>query len=269
MAVITETFGCGYCQSHSPVRRFPLLEKWRRVPSSSACGGRRVKHKEQPQDLAQVLAVVWSSSARSEGQTEPDSRYGLICARYDGRQIVRASEGFILPTLFVCLNVSPFAGEQKFRLSDVSVTNATIGRTVTVNFTLAVTEELADDPKMEVTVYRQNGRKISCPPRGGAWSAPLFHAQHCGKEEACVTPCSSVYKLCGGRSNAEKFLGQLWNNECPVPAMERQESASSRLNPMIQAIIGRAPTTITVEYKVKNGGSTVGCQSFKVRVDAA
>ncbi|XP_070383718.1 uncharacterized protein [Dermacentor albipictus] len=143
--------------------------------------------------------------------------------------------------------LTPCSSEQKFRLSDVSVMDATIGRTVTVNFTLAVTEELADDPKVEVTVYRQNGRKISCPPRGG----------------------SCVYKLCGGRSNAEKFLGQLWNNECPVPAMERQESASSRLNPMIQAIIGRAPTTITIEYKVKNGGSTVGCQSFKVRVDAA
>ncbi|KAH7933864.1 hypothetical protein HPB49_018352 [Dermacentor silvarum] len=136
---------------------------------------------------------------------------------------------------------------QIFRLSNVTIKDATISKTMTVRFTVTLTEALGDNPKLHLILRKKSGIKIPCLLGYG----------------------SCVYKLCGGTSNAEKFLGQLWNNECPVPARERQESASARLDPMIQLVIGRAPTTLTVEYKVKNGGSTVGCQSFDVRVDAA
>ncbi|KAL1477847.1 hypothetical protein MTO96_035428, partial [Rhipicephalus appendiculatus] len=164
------------------------------------CGGRT--------EQEQALASMWSNRCPIPTFEEtPVLQFPMLPA-------IQMIAG-IAPTR-ITIGFKVINGEQKFRLSDVTVEDATIGRTMTVNFTLTVTEELADEPKLEVTVIKQNGRKVSCPPRGGA----------------------CVYRLCGGTSNEEKFLGQLWNNECPVPATERRESTSARLNPMIQMVIG-------------------------------
>ncbi|KAL3218152.1 hypothetical protein MRX96_031714 [Rhipicephalus microplus] len=93
------------------------------------------------------------------------------------------------------------------------------------------------------------------------------------KSNALTIPClnnvgSCTYKLCGGTTSVEQQLGVLWNNQCPINPITVQQSITAQLDPLIQLVIGTAPTTITIELQIRNGGVTVGCQSFKVNVAA-
>ncbi|XP_077530158.1 uncharacterized protein LOC144142489 isoform X2 [Haemaphysalis longicornis] len=78
----------------------------------------------------------------------------------------------------------------------------------------------------------------------------------------------SNYELCGGHKRAEKELGRLWENKCPVPAMTAQQSISAKLSRAVKIFIGEAPVTMSVRLEVEDGGSTVGCQSFEVQIEA-
>ncbi|XP_050048210.1 uncharacterized protein [Dermacentor andersoni] len=135
---------------------------------------------------------------------------------------------------------------QKVMVNDVTIVNAKIGQTMTLNFTLVIKEPLTSNPTLAVTMKRQTGGSISCINDIG----------------------SCTYKLCGGTKDFEKKLAQLWNNQCPVPAITVQETIEAKLESFIQFLIGFAPTTITIELKVTDGGASVGCQSFKVNIAA-
>ncbi|XP_077492473.1 uncharacterized protein LOC144103688 [Amblyomma americanum] len=145
------------------------------------------------------------------------------------------------PTLTSC------SSSGKLKVSDVSITNAKIGQIMVVNVTLEVGESLRWNPSLEITMLKESGSRISCISDVG----------------------SCTYKLCGGTTSAEQELAKPWENRCPVPAITAQESIRAELNPIVQLVIGYAPTTISMELKVVNGGKTVGCQSFKVMIAAA
>ncbi|XP_077493522.1 uncharacterized protein LOC144104410 [Amblyomma americanum] len=144
------------------------------------------------------------------------------------------------PTLTSCSTT------QKAKVDAVTITNAKIGQTMIVNFTLIITESLGSNPTLQITMRKNGGSTIPCVNNVG----------------------SCTYKLCGGTSSVEQGLGQLWNNQCPVPVINAQESIKAELDPLIQLVIGFAPTTISIEFKVNNGGVVVGCQSFKVNIAA-
>ncbi|XP_037521178.1 uncharacterized protein LOC119397956 isoform X2 [Rhipicephalus sanguineus] len=92
---------------------------------------------------------------------------------------------------------------------------------------------------------------------------------HCFSADAYSYAMFHTYKLCGGTSSVEQQLGSLWNNQCPINPITVQQSITAQLDPLIQLVIGTAPTTITIQLQIMNGGATVGCQSFKVNVAAA
>ncbi|XP_077494781.1 uncharacterized protein LOC144105534 [Amblyomma americanum] len=131
--------------------------------------------------------------------------------------------------------------------NEVSITDAKIGETMILNYTLAISEILGSNPTLKVTMRKQNGDKIGCIRNIG----------------------SCNYKLCGGTSSVEQDLARQWNNQCPVPVITAQQSIVAKLYPIVQYFIGYAPTTIGIDLEATNGGTTVGCQSFKVNIAAA
>ncbi|XP_077530164.1 uncharacterized protein LOC144142494 [Haemaphysalis longicornis] len=145
------------------------------------------------------------------------------------------------PTLTSCSSV------QQVQVGAVTIQNAKIGQTMVINFTLTITQPLSSDPKLQVTMKRQSGSVISCIDNVG----------------------SCTYKLCGGTTSFEQSLGQLWNNTCPVPAITVTQTINAQLDPLIQLIIGFAPTTLNLQLQVTNGGSTVACQKFPVNIAKA
>ncbi|XP_077529182.1 uncharacterized protein LOC144141504 [Haemaphysalis longicornis] len=145
------------------------------------------------------------------------------------------------PTLTSCSSV------QQVQVGGVTIENAKIGQTMLLNFTLTISQALQSEPKMQFTFKKQSGSVIPCINGVG----------------------SCTYKLCGGTSSVEQKLGRLWNNVCPVPAITVQQSIKADLDSAIQLIIGFAPTTLNIEIKVINGGTTVGCQSFPVNIAKA
>ncbi|XP_075530853.1 uncharacterized protein LOC142563977 isoform X2 [Dermacentor variabilis] len=48
------------------------------------------------------------------------------------------------------------------QLSDLSITDAIIGKIVCVNFTLTIKKDLGEDPKVVVTLRRKDGSVIGC-----------------------------------------------------------------------------------------------------------
>ncbi|KAL1426035.1 hypothetical protein MTO96_018585 [Rhipicephalus appendiculatus] len=52
---------------------------------------------------------------------------------------------------------------------DVSVTDAQIGKTMIVNFTLDVKKELGSDPTLKVTMAKKDGSEIPCIADIGTW----------------------------------------------------------------------------------------------------
>ncbi|XP_075739131.1 uncharacterized protein LOC142784594 [Rhipicephalus microplus] len=115
-----------------------------------------------------------------------------------------------------------------------------------VNFTLIISTQLASNPTLKITMKKSNGLTIPCLNNVG----------------------SCTYKLCRGTTSVEQQLDVLWNNQCPINPITVQQSIEAQLDPLIQLVIGTAPTTITIELQIRNGGVTVGCQSFKVNVAA-
>ncbi|XP_050048212.2 uncharacterized protein [Dermacentor andersoni] len=133
---------------------------------------------------------------------------------------------------------------QVFRLSNVTIKDATISKTMTVRFTITLNETLGDNPKLKLVLRKKNGMKIPCFLGYG----------------------SCTYKLCDGTTEQERALTQMWENHCPVPVFEETPSIDAKVIPSIQLVTGLAPTTITIGFKVTNGGSIVGCQSLKVKI---
>ncbi|XP_077494783.1 uncharacterized protein LOC144105535 [Amblyomma americanum] len=163
----------------------------------------------------------------------------LVVVALAGSPLVTASVQ--TPTLTSC------SSSTKVSVSDVTITNAKIGQTMVVDFTLKVSEALGSNPTLKITLRKQGGSEIPCINNVG----------------------SCTYKLCGGTSSVEQGLAEQWNNQCPVPAMTAKESLSAKLDPIIQIFTGAAPTTIAIELKVSNGGTVVGCQSFQAMIAAA
>lgn len=133
---------------------------------------------------------------------------------------------------------------QIFRLSNVTIKDATISKTMTVRFTVTLTEALGDNPKLHLILRKKSGIKIPCLLGYG----------------------SCTYKLCDGTTKQERALTQMWNNRCPVPVFEETLSFDAPVIPAVQLITGPAPTTITIGFTVTNGGNIVACQSLKVRI---
>ncbi|XP_075532142.1 uncharacterized protein LOC142564846 isoform X2 [Dermacentor variabilis] len=123
---------------------------------------------------------------------------------------------------------------QVFRLSNVTIKDATISKTMTVRFTITLNETLGDNPKLKLVLRKKNGMKIPCFLGYGS--------------------CS--YKLCDGTTEQERALTQMWENHCPVPVFEETPSIDAKF----------APTTISMKFKVTNGENIVGCQSLKVKI---
>lgn len=134
--------------------------------------------------------------------------------------------------------------QQYFRVSNITITDATIYQTMTAKFTLALTKTLGNKPKIKLTLRRKSGIKIPC----------LFGYGSC------------TYKLCQGTTEQEQALASMWGNRCPVPTFEETPVINFPMRPAINMITGIPPTKITIRFKVTNGNETVGCQSFKVEI---
>ncbi|XP_054917085.1 uncharacterized protein [Dermacentor andersoni] len=132
-------------------------------------------------------------------------------------------------------------------MSDVSVEDAQIGKNRRLNFTLTIREPLDSNPTLQITITKATGDIAECHNSIG----------------------SCLNKLCGGTSTTEQYLGEEWNNTCPVPKITTRISAESVLTNSFQALVGVAPTTINMAFEVFNGGSSVGCESFDVYIRAA
>ncbi|KAM7299091.1 putative immunoglobulin-binding protein [Ixodes scapularis] len=140
------------------------------------------------------------------------------------------------PTLTSC------SSAQQVQLSNVAITDAELGKTMTLNFTLAITSTLNSSPKLKLTVTKNNGQQIACIANVG----------------------SCTYKLCGGTTDVEKGLGSLWNNTCPIAPNTYTQSLAAELPEGIGFLLGNG--TLTFKIDVQNGGQSVGCQQFKVNV---
>lgn len=139
------------------------------------------------------------------------------------------------------------SSSEKVVLSDITIQNAQIGQKMTANFSLTIKEPLKPEPKLQVTLIRQDGRKVPCIYQMG----------------------SCKYDLCRKDNKVEEALSKSWGSKCPVPATTLQETVDVVLPPLLAAIIGTPPTTLTVKLEVTNEGKAVGCQSFKVHIAAA
>ncbi|XP_077494785.1 uncharacterized protein LOC144105536 isoform X2 [Amblyomma americanum] len=139
------------------------------------------------------------------------------------------------------------SSEKSINLSNVSISDAQIGKIMTANFTLTTSQKLESDNKLEVTVYTASGSKIHC----------LGHIGSC------------TYHVCGGNSTAEQLLGQPWNNKCPVPEKTMPLSYSVRVPWFIQMAIGSAPTTLHIRLKMTKGDTVIGCELLQVNIAAA
>ncbi|CAN7939450.1 unnamed protein product, partial [Ixodes hexagonus] len=131
---------------------------------------------------------------------------------------------------------------QQVKLSNVAITNAELGMTMTLNFTLNITTTLNNSPQLKVTMTKNNGARIFCIDNFG----------------------SCTYDLCGGTSSVEKRLGSLWNNTCPITPNSYTESLPAELPSGIGFLLGNG--TITVKLDVQNAGQSVGCQQFKLTI---
>ncbi|XP_077492475.1 uncharacterized protein LOC144103691 [Amblyomma americanum] len=136
---------------------------------------------------------------------------------------------------------------EEIDISDLTISGAKIGEKFTLNFTLEVSQELDSDPKLEITITREDGNKVPC--------------------FGTIGSCS--YRLCEGESSIEERLGQLWDNKCPVPEITAPVTVGSTLSPIVEFAIGKAPTKLTIELKVTDGGEPVGCVSFSVDIEKA
>uniref|UniRef100_L7LQJ1 Putative salivary lipocalin n=1 Tax=Rhipicephalus pulchellus TaxID=72859 RepID=L7LQJ1_RHIPC len=134
--------------------------------------------------------------------------------------------------------------EQYFRVSNITITDATISQMTTARFTLMLTKPLGNKPKLKLTLKKKSGTKIAC----------LFGYGSC------------TYKLCEGTTEQEQALTSMWRNRCPVPTFEETPVVQFPMLPVIQMVAGVAPTRITIQFKVTDGNQTVGCQSFKVDI---
>ncbi|XP_077530159.1 uncharacterized protein LOC144142490 [Haemaphysalis longicornis] len=134
---------------------------------------------------------------------------------------------------------------QQVRLSDVTITNATIGNTMVISYRVTNSKPLTSNPTLVVTVWKENGSKIGC----------FFNTGSC------------AYKLCGGTSWQEQAIGEMWGNRCPVPAFDRTLTTSSALNGLLSFLIGWPPTTLKMQVEVTDGGETLGCYNFKAKID--
>nr|XP_037289730.1 LOW QUALITY PROTEIN: uncharacterized protein LOC119183990 [Rhipicephalus microplus] len=113
------------------------------------------------------------------------------------------------PTLTSCSSV------QDVKVNDVSITDAQLGKTMRVNFTLTISTQLASNPTLKITMKKSNGLTIPCLNNVG----------------------SCTYKLCGGTTSVEQQLGVLWNNQCPINPITGQQSITAQLDPLIQLVI--------------------------------
>uniref|UniRef100_A0A023GCJ2 Putative lipocalin-8 1 n=1 Tax=Amblyomma triste TaxID=251400 RepID=A0A023GCJ2_AMBTT len=143
--------------------------------------------------------------------------------------------------------LTPCSDSEDVDISDVTISDAKIGEKMYLNFTLKVSRQLDSDPKLELTIIKENGDEVPCFDGVG----------------------SCTYKLCDGETDLEMALGQLWDNKCPVPEITAPASLGLTLNPIIEFAIGKAPTTVTLRLKVTDGGQNVGCESFKFDVEKA
>ncbi|XP_029837119.2 uncharacterized protein LOC115321020 [Ixodes scapularis] len=139
--------------------------------------------------------------------------------------------------------LTPCSDVQGFKLSDLKLTNAVLGQTMTVDFTLDITQELKSSPQLTVTATKNNGQEIGC----------LFNL---------IGSCT--YDMCGGTSIVEKTLGSLWNNECPIEPNSYTKSLSGELPELAKSFLGNG--TINLMFEVQDGGKTVGCQKFPVTI---
>ncbi|XP_037581728.1 uncharacterized protein LOC119464935 [Dermacentor silvarum] len=142
------------------------------------------------------------------------------------------------PTLESCSDATDV------QMSDLTITDAIIRKTVSVNFTLTINKELGEDPKVIVSLRRKDGSEIGCIEGIG----------------------SCTYKLCKGSTGKDRNVKSVSDAKCPIAATKIQKSMRAPLGFMIQFAIGSVPTTLTVRFEVTNGGTTVGCQSFKFDV---
>uniref|UniRef100_A0A0K8R4X6 Putative salivary lipocalin n=1 Tax=Ixodes ricinus TaxID=34613 RepID=A0A0K8R4X6_IXORI len=141
------------------------------------------------------------------------------------------------PELTSCSDV------QGFKLSDLKLTNAEVGQTMTLDFTLDITQKLSSSPQLKVTATTGDGQEIGC----------LLDL---------IGTCT--YAMCGGTSTAEKALGSLWNNECPIEPNSYTKSYSFELPKLAKPFLGDG--TFNVMFEVQDGGETVGCQKFPITI---
>lgn len=66
---------------------------------------------------------------------------------------------------------------QVFRLSNVTIKDATISKTMTVRFTITLNETLGDNPKLQLVLRKKNGLKIPCFLGYGSWYGSLSSIQ--------------------------------------------------------------------------------------------
>ncbi|XP_042146144.1 uncharacterized protein LOC121835740 [Ixodes scapularis] len=139
--------------------------------------------------------------------------------------------------------LTPCSDAQAFKLSDLKLTNAVLGQTMTLDFTLDITQELNSSPQLTVTVTKNDGQEIDCI-------------------QNFIGSCT--YDLCGGTSIAEQMLGSLWNNECPIEPNSYTQSVSGELPEIAKSFLGNG--TINIMFEVQDGGKTVGCQKLPVTI---
>ncbi|CAN7994383.1 unnamed protein product [Ixodes pacificus] len=140
------------------------------------------------------------------------------------------------PTLTSCSTA------QQVKLSNVVITNARLGQTMTLNFTVNITTTLNTSPQLKVTMTTNFGLPIPCINDVG----------------------SCAYDLCGGTSEVEQGLGSRWNNTCPITPNSYTESLTAALPTDIKFLLGNG--NIKIKLNILNGGQSVGCQQFTVSI---
>ncbi|KAL1477848.1 hypothetical protein MTO96_035427, partial [Rhipicephalus appendiculatus] len=91
--------------------------------------------------------------------------------------------------------ITSCSSSETVTLSDVSIQNAQVGQKMTANFTVTIKEPLESNPKLQVTLTKENRRKVEC----------FYNIGSC------------TYDLCGKGNTVERTLGKSWGNKCPVP----------------------------------------------------
>ncbi|XP_050048211.1 uncharacterized protein [Dermacentor andersoni] len=133
------------------------------------------------------------------------------------------------PTINYC-----FDSEMVY-VTDVVITNATVDKVMSVNYTVEFTQRLRDNPLLDVIMSIAGGPHIPCIDEVGS--------------------CS--YNLCYARNEIEVQIASAWRSECPVPPGLFTGYLHYKLTQTAwNTLKGRA---VLIRANVINGGELVGC----------